>query len=366
MLGHHRRLRARITPRQDTLSLAAPTQPLEPAAPLKCCSCEPMVSSAQLRVLATLLISLLPQGCARRDLRSSIQRTVPANTQPTKTLAVYEPWFGHPAHINVGYSSQDPLVIQRQIEEAKKMGISGFVVDWYGEREPFLDKAYALVQSIAARQNFNVAMMFDESDLPTEAATDDALAAFEIFKEKYLAASAKGRSGYLEYEGRPVIFIFPKGGHTDWNRVRSETDHWSPPPVLIHEFAPGPSDRAFDGFYAWVNPGKKGWAPDGSNWGEDYLRDFYQTMQTRYPDKIAVGAAWAGFDDRKASWSLGRYMSPRCGATFADTMSLPQKYYPAEHPLPFLLVATWNDYEESSAIERGLAKCKGNIESSGQ
>jgi hypothetical protein len=26
--------------------------------------------------------------------------------------------------------------------------------------------------------------------------------------------------------------------------------------------------------------------------------------------------------------------------------------------MPFLLIETWNDYEEGSAIERGLAKCK--------
>jgi hypothetical protein len=34
------------------------------------------------------------------------------------------------------YSSQDPFVIQRQNEEAKKkkMGVSGFAVDWYGEQ----------------------------------------------------------------------------------------------------------------------------------------------------------------------------------------------------------------------------------------
>jgi hypothetical protein len=92
--------------------------------------------------------------------------------------------------------------------------------------------------------------------------------------------------------------------------------------------------------------------------GEDYLLDFYRTMQTKYPNKIAVGAAWAGFDDRKASWGLGRYMSQRCGATFADTMKLHQEYYPEDKPLPFLLVATWNDYEENTAIERGLEKCK--------
>src|SRR5467141_2056803 len=144
---------------------------------------------------STLILLMFQQGCTQNSLHRTLRENVPSNSSPTRVLAVYEPWFGHPRHIDVGYSSQDPVVIKKQIEAAKNLGITGFVVDWYGDREPFLDKSYALVQSIAARQNFNVAMMFDESDLPTEAATDDALAAFEIFKEKYLAASAKGRSG---------------------------------------------------------------------------------------------------------------------------------------------------------------------------
>jgi len=307
---------------------------------------------------AALVLLLLPQGCSHTSLHGALRENVPANTAPTRVLAVYEPWFGHPRHIDVGYSSQDPVVLKKQIEAAKNLGISGFVVDWYGDREPFLDKSYALVQFIAAEQNFDVAMMFDEADLPSDQATDDALAAFDEFRQKYMKPDAPGRKAYLEYRGQPVIFIFPKGGHTDWNRVRTETNRWNPAPLLIHEYAPGPSENAFDGFFAWINPGQKGWTPDGSNWGEDYLRDFYHTMQTKYPDKIAVGAAWAGFDDQKASWGLGRYMSQRCGATFADTMKLHQEYYPADRPLPFLPVATWNDYEENTAIERGLEKCK--------
>jgi hypothetical protein len=301
---------------------------------------------------------------AQTDFRQAFRENAAGDRSSTTTLAVYEPWFGHPRHINVGYSSQDPVTIKKQIAQAKKLGISGFVIDWYGDREPFLDKSYALIQSLAASQSFTVAMMFDEADRPRDQATDDALAAFEKFRQDYLSPNAPGRKAYLEYRGRPVIFIFPKGGHTDWNRVRSETDRWNPPPLLIHEFAPGVADKAFDGFYAWINPGKNGWSSDGSNWGEDYLRNFYETMRKKYPDKITVGAAWAGFDDRKASWTKGRYMSQRCGATLADTMKLSQDYA-ANNSLPFLLVATWNDYEEGTAIERGMEKCKGGSESSG-
>ena len=78
----------------------------------------------------------------------------------------------------------------------------------------------------------------------------------------------------------------------------------------------------------------------------------------RYPDKIAVGAAWPGFDDSKASWSQDRKMNARCGRTFGDTLRLFRRYYDQQRPLPFLMIETWNDYEEGTAIERGVNTCK--------
>jgi hypothetical protein len=309
------------------------------------------------RVSLALVFVLLLQGCTHSGLRQTLRTGVPAPDASPQLLAVYEPWFGHPRHISVGYSSQDPVVIRKQIDQAKALGISGFVVDWYGDREPFIDHSYALMQSIAAEKQFHVSMMYDETDYESAQATDDALESFKKFNETYLSPNAPGHQAYLTYNDRPVIFIFPKGGHTDWNRVREATNTWNPVPLLIYENRSTAFAAAFDGFYAWVNPGKKGWAADGSNWGEDYLRDFYRTMQSKYPDKIAVGAAWAGFDDSKASWSLNRHMSQRCGDTFSDTMKLWRQYYPPDRPLPFLVIATWNDYEEGTAIERGLAKC---------
>ena len=167
------------------------------------------------------LFLLLLEGCSHPALHPSMRQSAPSSPVPTELLAVYEPWFGHPHHISVGYSSHDPAVLRKQIDEAKAQGITGFVVDWYGDREPFIDRSYALMQSIAAEKNFHVAMMYDESN-EENGATDEALADFNYFHQTYLAQDAPGRQAYLTYHGRPVIFIFPKGLHTDWNRVREE------------------------------------------------------------------------------------------------------------------------------------------------
>jgi hypothetical protein len=309
--------------------------------------------------ITTALFSLLllVHGCSQSPTQKVTRLRPKHGSSAPQLLAVYEPWFGHPAHISVGYSSHDPAEIRKQIRQAKAMGISGFVVDWYGDRDPFNDQTYALMQTAAAEQKFKVAMMYDETD-QEDGATDDTLSDFKMFHDTYFAPDSAGRQAYLEYEGRPVIFIFPKGMHTDWNRVREDLNKWNPAPLLIYENLPGgPYVNAFDGFYAWVQPGKKGWAADGGNWGDDYLADFYSTMQTKYPDKIAVGGAWAQFNDSKASWSLNRHISARCGKTFTDTLNFWRQYYPSDNTLPFLLIATWNDYEEGTAIEPGIPTC---------
>ena len=301
---------------------------------------------------ALLFLLLLPHGCSRPLTSQALPaKSGVAGTSP-QIVATYEAWFGHPKHISVGYSSHDPVVIRKQIRHAKAVGISAFVVDWYGYRQPFIDRSYALLQTTAAQQKFHVAMMYDETD-EEDGATDETIEDFKMFHDTYLSPDAPGHQAYLTYNGRPMIFIFPTSGHTDWNRVRAVVNKWNPQPLLIYENEPGPYVNAFDGFYAWI----EGWSADGSNWGEQYLKDFYHTMQSKYPDKIAVGGAWVGFDDSKAAWGTNRHISERCGETFADTFNLWRKYYPPDHPLPFLMIETWNDYEEGTAIERGIPTC---------
>ena len=306
-----------------------------------------------LHYASTALLSflLLARGCSAPVSNTRLLHR--ATGSSPEVLAVYEAWFGHPRHISVGYSSHDSNVIRSQIRHAKAMGISGFVVDWYGDREPFIDRSYALVQEEAAKNKFLVAMMYDETD-QDDGATDEAIADFTMFHDAYLSTKAPGHQAYLTYEGRPVIFIFPKGRHTNWDEVRAVVDKWNPAPLLIDENADGPFVSAFDGFYAWVNPQQGG---DGSNWGEQYLANFYQTMKTKYPDKIIVGGAWAEFNDSKASWGLNRHISARCGQTYSDTSNFWHRYFPADDPIPFMLIETWNDYEEGTAIERGIPAC---------
>jgi hypothetical protein len=196
-------------------------------------------------------------------------------------------------------------------------------------------------------------MMYDETKANV-GATDEAIADFTMFHDAYLSDSSPGHKAYLTYQGRPVIFVFPKGGHTDWSKIQALVQTWHPAPFLIDENLPGQDANAFDGNYAWVDPAQGG---DGSNWGKDYLTQFYDTMRNKYPDKIIVGGAWAEFNDSKASWGLNRHISARCGQTFSDTFNFWRHEFPATEPIPFIMIETWNDYEEGTAVENGVPAC---------
>ncbi|HTM36337.1 MAG TPA: endo-1,3-alpha-glucanase family glycosylhydrolase [Terriglobales bacterium] len=309
-------------------------------------------------LIAGVLV-LVMVGCNRnQSVRESLSQTTRGMQQGPRILADYQPWFGDPDHMSVGYSTQDPAVLRKQVERAKQMGIYAFAVDWYGERRPFEDRSYALLQQVSAEQQFHICLMYDETQEDNGHATEDALEAFEKAYRAYIGPNAPGREAYVTYHGRPIIFIFPKRGNTDWNRVRTAVDQWERPPILIYKDDPPPKyANAFDGFYAWVHPGQH-WDANGRDWGKEYLDQFYKKMK-EHPDKVIVGGVWPGFNDTKASWSLNRHMDRRCGATFEDTLKLFHQHNDPERPMPFLLIATWNDYEEGTQIETGVSDCNG-------
>lgn len=317
------------------------------------------------RILFTIGMAALLGFCLNcthtQDYTHALKTQSATSSQPVM-LAAYQPWFGGQGHIDVGYSSQDRTVLARQIAAAKQLGIAGFVVNWYGKDHGFEDHSYALLQKLAEDdpQGFKVALMYDENNSDPANGTDDVLADLSYAYHRYIAPdSAVPNGAYLRYNGQPVIFIFPKDGDTDWNRVRQVTNSWADRPLLIYKDPSTKWAGAFDGFYAWVQPGKSGWKRDGSAWGQDYLEYFYSTMTRAYPQKVAVGAAWPGFNDTRAAWSRNRHMDSRCGRTLEDSLRMFHRYYDASRPLPFLLIETWNDYEEGTNVEGSPHVCKG-------
>jgi hypothetical protein len=318
-------------------------------------------------LVLTMGLFMAATGCTTPGAHHILQQNTQAPGFSPKLLAVYMPWFGDHTHMDVGYSSEDPAILRKQIQQARHMGISAFIVDWYGESNPYSDHNFGLLQQAASESHFQVALLYNEAEDEDAGATDAEIASLDKAYKDYIGPAARYRDAYLTYNGHPMIFIFPKSGHVDWNRVREHCSTWESPPVLIYKDQPAAQYADdFAGSYAWVQPGPGGWAADGSNWGEVYLENFYKTMQNKHPDKLAVGGAWPGFDDSAAKWGLNRHMQSACGKTLDETLNFYQRFYDNAKPLPFLMIETWNDYEEGTAVERRTAtNCANNSNASG-
>ena len=241
------------------------------------------------------IVLLNLSGCAgshRTDIARTLRSEFSAPEGSPQIIAAYQPWFGRSGHIDVGYNSQDSNVLAQQVEHAKDLNIKAFVVNWYGPSHDFEDRSYAALQRVSSEHGFKTAIMYDESVDDPSRATQQAISDLQYAYEHYIGPKSSMPAGaYLSYDGRPMIFVFPKSGDTDWKRVKQAVDGWEHPPILLYEDQDAKDWGAFDGYYAWVSPGKKGWAHDGSNWGRNYLESFYQRLSGE-PDKVAVGAAW--------------------------------------------------------------------------
>jgi hypothetical protein len=92
-----------------------------------------------------------------------------------------------------------------------------------------------------------------------------------------------------------------------------------------------------------------------------YLDRFYTDASTYVPEgEIAVGLLFKGFDDSNASWGSDRVLAQQCGGVLlgsADELTLGGKSYWANNQMPYMQVATWNDYEEGTEVESGVNNC---------
>ena len=127
----------------------------------------------------------------------------------TKIYARIVPFFiPSQRHVDVGYRSDDPRQVQRQVQDMISRGIEGVIVDWYGKKHPDLGRAVVAFRNEAERNpNFTFVISEDKGALRpcnrdqgcdvNKRLIDDLNFAYDHFE--------KSRS-YLRVDGRPVVF----------------------------------------------------------------------------------------------------------------------------------------------------------------
>lgn len=258
------------------------------------------------------------------------------------------PWFGDGKHIQVGYRSDDPRQIANQVADMMSRGIDGAVVDWYGPNAGVSSRSTELLLRESEARGFQFALSVDGGPLKACLNRGCDVNTQLLSELQYAERNFEGSPSYMRWQGRPVVFFFDAEKYpVNWQSIRANLRL---SPWFIFRNSGAFDNPNSDGAFSWVAPETVN-ANDPE--GLAYLERFYNRAQ-RNPGKFAMGSVYKGFDDSRASWGQGRHIPENCGQTWLDTFAGINRFYSASHQLPALLIVTWNDYEEGTAIEPGV------------
>lgn len=253
------------------------------------------------------------------------------------------------SHVQVGYNSNDPAVVHAQVNDMISRGFDGVIHDWYGPGNSSDDiETTNYMNEAQQHPNFTFALMIDKGAIewyscyPTCTATQALLNLTQYAANTYFNSPA-----YMRINGRPVLTNFDIDLHytVDWNYVAANTPG---NPIFIFQNSGGFTHTLSAGAYSWVII--------NSQYGLDYLTNFYNTG-LQYPSELTVGAMYKGFNDTLASWSGNRVMSQQCGQTWLQTFAKANSMYNSSSQLGAIQMVTWDDYEEGTELETGIDNC---------
>ena len=269
----------------------------------------------------------------------------------TKIYAHFMPWFGGTNHLNVGYASDDPAQVTRQVNDMLSRGLSGAIVDWYGpNKNPANSTTIDLKLEAEKHTDFEFAVTEDKGALNACAATVGCDVTARMIQDLTYAYNTFEQSpAYMQVGGRPLVFFFGVEAFTiDWTRVRNGVPG---NPIFIFRNSGAFTHVQTGGGFGWT-----GLSSDPSNMGLGYIDNFYSTG-LKYPALEMFGSAYKGFDDSIASWGKNRLLYQQCGQTWLTTMAETGKYFSTSNQLDWMQLVTWNDYEEGTALETGIDNC---------
>jgi hypothetical protein len=145
------------------------------------------------------------------NVSKSPHNTLLYSANATKIYAHFMGWFGNQGHPLVGYNSADPAQVRKQVWDMKSRGISGAILDWYGEGH-FTDTVAPLLRAESEKQGFKFAITEDVGAIGTFAKGNICDGTQKLINDlNYAYAKYETSPAYLRINDRPVVFLFRRG-----------------------------------------------------------------------------------------------------------------------------------------------------------
>lgn len=349
-------------------------------------------------------------------LQTSVLDPLPVNTSTlsvksllysgatTRLAFLHVPYFCNTSdpcngHDVIGMQESNFAQALEQAEWMKTLGGDVVVEDWYGcssscgqssAQAYNLSVTAALAGAISGNPSATpkFMIMLDQGAINSTGtgqcppASGDQSACLESAIETQIDYAAKNWLFQSYYEtnannGHPIVLYFITKGNwpdTNFTTVYSAiAAHatagnscgsgctYSATVDFVDENAGAFSESGIAGGFAWPQPNtyssSNQFCWEGSPCSFNYLANFYSTARAN-SSKIAMGSLSKGFNDYNASWGTNRVTAQQCGQVLGFTAGeIASAGYNSSSQLQYALVATWNDYEESTEVETGVNNC---------
>lgn len=290
---------------------------------------------------------------------ASVSPAASAPSSDRPVLALYFPWYDPsiwesgftPELPAESYWSGDPATIRRQVSEAKRAGLDGFVSSYFGPtgNNPTEVNLQKLLDE-GARQGLKIGVML-ETDSP-EFFPD--LESQKAALQRVLTVYAN-HPAYLRIQGKPAIFVWrPRAIFGGSSRVGKDGEAavaaWA---NVIGELDPG-------GRALWIAEGEypgylqvfDGMFPFSIAWSGDpagQLRRYADGVRA-YPGKLWFATAMPGYNDTTTGRWDAFVVDRQGGAYYRMTLDGAIATNPDG-----IMIVSYNEWVEGDAIESGAS-----------
>ena len=238
------------------------------------------------------------------------------------------------------YTSSDPGIIEKHIQQAQSAGIDGFIVSWWGEGS-YTDQNLGIILDIAQKYNFKITIYFETLEDDGPRSERELKRMFLSFFEKYGEDPR-----YYRIEGNPVIFVWAVNSlpPSVWESVLSDVEQEGYSAVYIADTTQPDYLYVFDGLHTYGTV------------GIDDLPLFYKRTSLLcgtygYLNAAKKQCIWAatvcpGYDDRNIPGRSGLYQPRDNGKYYKKTGEAALASDP-----DWLLITSFNEWPENTHIE---------------
>lgn len=289
---------------------------------------------------------------------------------PHQVLAFYYTWYGAPnangraLHWNRvdaskheisdsthypalgAYSSRDPAVIDRHIDEAKAHGVTGFIATWWCQGR-YEDKAFPVVLAEAEAKHLKVTVYWETAPGKGQAQIDHAVRDLVYLLSHYGQSKA-----FLKVEGRPVIFVYGRVmgqvPAASWPVILKAANAKAGDFLLIADGYTEGHAAFFDGVHEYNNCGAvKGKSPEALRvWAAGHYAK--AVSLARRHNRISCVTVIPSYDDTKIR-KPGLKAERQDGEVYRVLWQEAIKAKP-----DWVLITSWNEWHEGSEIEPSL------------